>query len=130
MTITARKPVPWYGRSLDFEQLWNDYPPPPDYLDRIHCMSRDALRDVQERRFLQPRAAKRVALLYVEQDPLAQVMVTAQKVRADGTRVTMSLKRKNIRQQLDEFLAQGYDAFATFQGGDKPLEFKELTKST
>jgi len=52
MTASRERAVPWYGRSLDFEALWREYPPPPDYLDRVHRMSRDELRSLQERRFL------------------------------------------------------------------------------
>ncbi len=51
MSDSARRLPPWHGRSLDFESLWREYPPPPDYLDRVHSMPRDALRDLQERRF-------------------------------------------------------------------------------
>ncbi|MSQ52699.1 MAG: phenylacetate--CoA ligase family protein [Betaproteobacteria bacterium] len=52
MTGPLRQSVPWYGRSLDFEALWKEYPPPPDYFDHAYRMSRDALREVQEKRFL------------------------------------------------------------------------------
>lgn len=44
--------IPWYSRSLDFEQLARDYPPPPDCFRTTFRMSRDELRAVQERRFL------------------------------------------------------------------------------
>ncbi len=44
--------VPWYWRSLDFEQLARDYPPPPDYFRITAKLSRDELRALQERRFL------------------------------------------------------------------------------
>ena len=44
--------VPWYWRSLDFEQLTRDYPPPPDYFRTTARLSRDELRALQERRFL------------------------------------------------------------------------------
>lgn len=50
---SAREQPPWYARSLDFESLWREFPPPPDYVDRVHRLSRDALRDLQERRFLE-----------------------------------------------------------------------------
>lgn len=45
--------VPWYARSLDFEALWREFPPPPDYVERVHAMPRDRLREIQEARFLQ-----------------------------------------------------------------------------
>jgi phenylacetate-CoA ligase len=44
--------IPYYWRSLDFEQLWRDYPPPPDYFRKVFRMSRDALHALQEKRFL------------------------------------------------------------------------------
>jgi phenylacetate-CoA ligase len=45
--------VPWYWRSLDFDRLTRDYPPPPDYFGSTYVMSRDALRALQEKRFLE-----------------------------------------------------------------------------
>jgi phenylacetate-CoA ligase len=52
--VTGSEPrsPPWYGRALDLEALWREYPPPPDYMDLVHRMPRDALRELQERRFL------------------------------------------------------------------------------
>jgi phenylacetate-CoA ligase len=44
--------IPWYSRSLDFEQLARDYPPPPDYFHGRAKLSRDELRAFQERQFL------------------------------------------------------------------------------
>jgi phenylacetate-coenzyme A ligase PaaK-like adenylate-forming protein len=45
--------IPWYSRSLDFEQLARDYPPPPDYFRTTFRISSDELRALQERRFLE-----------------------------------------------------------------------------
>lgn len=44
--------IPRYHRSLDFEALWRDYPPPPDYFRSNYTLSRDALRAMQELRFV------------------------------------------------------------------------------
>ena len=44
--------VPWYFRSLDFEQLARDFPPPPTYFETTAKISRDELRALQEKRFL------------------------------------------------------------------------------
>lgn len=52
MSDPTRNPAPWYSRSLDFEALWREFPPPPDYLDSVHRMPQDQLRALQERRFL------------------------------------------------------------------------------
>jgi len=45
--------VPWYGRSLDLEVLWREFPPPPDYMERVHRLSRDELWHLQGLRFRQ-----------------------------------------------------------------------------
>ena len=42
----------WYCGSLDFEALWDDYPPAPHYLRLVHALSRDELRHRQEQQFL------------------------------------------------------------------------------
>ncbi len=42
----------WYSRYLDVDALCREYPPPPDYLDLVHRLPREALRELQERRFL------------------------------------------------------------------------------
>ena len=47
------KRVPLYYRSLDFEALWRDYVPAPDYFDSTYHCSRDELHALQNRRFLQ-----------------------------------------------------------------------------
>ena len=51
-TEECAESIPWYSRSLDFEQLQRDYPPPPDYFRTTYRMPRDALRALQEKRFL------------------------------------------------------------------------------
>lgn len=54
MTFTdpARPQPPRYGR-LDFEALWREYPPAPEFIDGVYRASRDELRAIQEKRFLQ-----------------------------------------------------------------------------
>jgi phenylacetate-CoA ligase len=44
--------IPWYWRSLDFEALTREFPPPPDYFRTTFRVSRDELRAIQEKRFL------------------------------------------------------------------------------
>ena len=44
--------VPLYYRSLDFEILWQDYPPAPQYFETTYRLSRDELRTLQNERFL------------------------------------------------------------------------------
>jgi len=52
MTYEHAPSIPWYWKSLDFDQLTRDFPPPPDYFDRVYHVSRDELRARQEARFL------------------------------------------------------------------------------
>lgn len=44
--------IPRYYRSLDFQKLWEQFPPAPEYMDSTYMLSRDALRALQEERFL------------------------------------------------------------------------------
>lgn len=45
--------VPRFYASLDFDRLWNEFPPAPDYFETTYVISNDELRATQERRFLQ-----------------------------------------------------------------------------
>ncbi|MBX9738881.1 MAG: hypothetical protein K2X62_02350 [Beijerinckiaceae bacterium] len=44
--------VPRYYAALDFEKLWEAFPPAPDYFETTYLLSRDAMRAMQESRFL------------------------------------------------------------------------------
>jgi phenylacetate-CoA ligase len=52
MNVSAPTEFPWHYRSFDIEQVWRDYPPPPDFFRGVFRASRDELRALQERRFL------------------------------------------------------------------------------
>ena len=52
MTSTKSKTIPRYYAHLDFEKLWADYVPAPEYFDTTYLLSRDAIRAMQEARFL------------------------------------------------------------------------------
>ena len=45
--------VPWYHRSLDFERLWREFPPAPDYFKTVYALPRADLRTLQNERFVQ-----------------------------------------------------------------------------
>jgi phenylacetate-CoA ligase len=53
MTALEDINFPWYHRALDLEQVTRDFPPPPDFFRGVFRASRDELRALQERRFLQ-----------------------------------------------------------------------------
>ena len=44
--------VPYYWQALDFAKLTAEYPPPPYFYESVYRMPRDALRTLQEQRFL------------------------------------------------------------------------------
>jgi phenylacetate-CoA ligase len=46
------EPIPYYWKSLDWDRLMADYPPPPHYQDTVGRISPEALRGLQNRRFL------------------------------------------------------------------------------
>lgn len=48
----ASEEPPQYWRALDFARLVEEYPPPPHYFRTVYRMPRDALRELQERRFV------------------------------------------------------------------------------
>ncbi len=51
-TISKAGAIPRYYAALNFERLWQDYPPAPDYFETSYLMSRDLLSALQEKRFL------------------------------------------------------------------------------
>ncbi|MEA2946724.1 MAG: phenylacetate-CoA ligase [Alphaproteobacteria bacterium] len=44
--------IPRYYKALDFDALWREFPPAPDYFDGTYRLSRDELRAMQNERFL------------------------------------------------------------------------------
>ena len=55
--------IPRYHQALDFEALWREFPPPPDYFGGTYRLSRDQMRAMQEQRFLrQMERAQRSAM--------------------------------------------------------------------
>lgn len=44
--------IPRYYKALDFEALWGEYPPAPEYFATTYTLSRDELRALQEARFV------------------------------------------------------------------------------
>lgn len=51
MVQRAGLKAPYYYRSLDFEELWRNYPPADEYMEQVHRLSRDELRARQDLRF-------------------------------------------------------------------------------
>ncbi len=53
MTMSSEESIPYYCDALDWAALKRDYPPPPLYARSTGRLSCDALRALQERRFLE-----------------------------------------------------------------------------
>src|SRR5262249_27152645 len=45
--------IPWYYAALDFPKLWEEFPPPPNFVDAVFRLPPERIRALQERRFLQ-----------------------------------------------------------------------------
>lgn len=52
MNIDETLDFPRYSKSLDFDALEKEYPPPPEFFQSVYRMPRPALRALQEKRFL------------------------------------------------------------------------------
>lgn len=52
MAPDVGRTVPRFAGSLDFEKLWRDYPTAPEYFDTTYRLSVDAIRNLQNERFL------------------------------------------------------------------------------
>lgn len=52
-SIDSNVNYPWLHKSFDIDRLTAEYPPPPTFFDGIFRASRDEVRAIQERRFLQ-----------------------------------------------------------------------------
>lgn len=48
----TRESIPHFWNSLDFPKLMQDFPPPPAFFDTVYRMPQEALRKLQEQRFL------------------------------------------------------------------------------
>ncbi|MEY3552884.1 MAG: hypothetical protein RL735_1232, partial [Pseudomonadota bacterium] len=45
--------VPRFYAALDFEKLWAEFPPAPEYFETTYRLSNDQMRALQETRFLE-----------------------------------------------------------------------------
>src|SRR5262245_28823614 len=56
VTPATETVIPRYHQALDFEALWREFPPAPDYFSGTYRLSRDELRRMQQERFLRQMA--------------------------------------------------------------------------
>ena len=50
MVLQNLHDVPFYYKSIDFEELVREYPPAPDYFRGVFMLSVEEIRELQERR--------------------------------------------------------------------------------
>jgi histidyl-tRNA synthetase len=78
---------------------------------------------LQERGGAVAEPMPRLALIFDrERDDLAEVVATAQRFRADGHLVSLEMRSKRLRKQLDDLAAQGVGLYVIFGESDvRPL---------
>jgi histidyl-tRNA synthetase len=79
---------------------------------------------LQTREGVMGSRAPRLALIFDRaRDDLAEVAATAQRLRAEGHHVSLELRSKRLRKQLDDLAAQGVRRYLIFGEPDpRPLE--------
>jgi histidyl-tRNA synthetase len=70
---------------------------------------------------------RRVALLVDDTTDLAAAVRAAKALRADGDLVSLEIRRKNVKKQLDDLLTHGFHGYATDVAAARPA-IKPLTR--
>jgi histidyl-tRNA synthetase len=73
--------------------------------------------------------ARRIALLLDDAAELASALTAARALRAKGDLVSLELRRKNTRKQLDDLRAHGFSHHATVERGGAPPSVKPLRQA-
>jgi histidyl-tRNA synthetase len=101
----AGRDTPACGFSIGFERI-------------IHILS--------EKGFKPPNSVRRIALICEpDRDPLPEVFTAAQKLRSDGSIVSILPRKKDMRKQLDALLGQDFGFYCAFRPDN--LEVKPLS---
>ena len=76
---------------------------------------------LEEQNFQIPKTKKKTVLIYSveETSDASDVFSAAQKLRNEGRIVLVETKSKNVKQQLDALMKQGFDSFAMFKKGEE-----------
>jgi histidyl-tRNA synthetase len=62
-----------------------------------------------------PMGGRRIALLMEDDTALARALPAARRLRADGHLVSLELRRKNMRKQLDDLQTHGFSDYAVLE---------------
>jgi len=72
-------------------------------------------------------AAQAVVLIHDADVPVAELVAHKARLIADGARVRLERRTKNLKALLERSAADGYTAFATVAAGTADLELKPLS---
>lgn len=84
--------------------------------------------DILSEKGFKPLAKENTVALIVdpESDSGAGLLKAANKLRRDGTIVSVQPRKKDLKKQLDALLTQGYSHYCVFKGADAELDLKIL----
>jgi histidyl-tRNA synthetase len=74
------------------------------------------------------RAERRVALLVDERGDVAAAVRAAKRLRAEGDLVSLEVRRKNVKKQLDDLMTHGFWGHATVEDPTRLPEVKALVR--
>ncbi len=99
--------VPACGFSIGFERI-------------LHILS--------EQNFNIPGEQKQLLVIYDEKEvsDITALFALAEQTRSQGHCVSIEIKQKNVKQQLENFKKLRVDEFAQYRHGDETLSFKDL----
>ena len=74
------------------------------------------------------RGERRVALLVHEGGDVAAAVRAAKRLRAEGDLVSLEVRRKNVKKQLDDLMTHGFWGYATVEDPTRLPEVKPLVR--
>lgn len=82
-----------------------------------------------EKGFEAPIAAKKIALIIdPDRDEGTGVLKAANKLREGENVVSIQSRKKDMKKQLDQLVAQGFTEYCAYKGDPENLELKQLSK--
>ncbi len=80
-----------------------------------------------ERGIQAPSKSSKIALLVdPDRDSGAEILEAASRLQENGSIVSIQARKKDLKKQLDSFLAQGFTQYCPFKGDLNSLELKKL----
>jgi hypothetical protein len=76
-----------------------------------------------------PAPARRIALLVDDDSGLPRALPAARVLREQGDLVSLELRRKNTRKQLDDLTTHGFSDFGIVEAGKSSATVKPLRQA-